>query len=200
MTPSQLEEHNRLYKEAVQIAGNEIIIQGHPRLSDPSSSVRAKLDRALQLFSRAIDLNPDNWSAMWYVGKIHQRYGDHSAAVEWFARAHNLNSGQVDVLREASLCAMDLGRSKEAISYATSALNLRQSDAGLQSNLALAFLLAGRLDEAKQSIEKATVADPADPIAKTLSQIIEHFIVASWVRPPSTPTELEKYWARRRRR
>jgi len=198
MTPSQLEEHNRLFKEAVQVAGNEIIIQGHPSVSEPSSAVRSKLDHALHLFSRVIELNPSNWSAMWYVGKIHQRSGDQSAALEWFARAHNLNAGQVDVLREASLCAMELGRSKEAISYATSALNLRPRDAGLQSNLALAFLLAGRLDEAKQSVERATVEDPTDPIAKTLSQMIEHFITASWVRPPSTTKELQGYWARRR--
>jgi tetratricopeptide (TPR) repeat protein len=199
MTPSQLEEHNRLCKEAVQIATSEIIIQGHRRLPEPGSSVRSKLDHALQLFSRVIDLNPDNWSAMWFVGKIHQRYGDQSAALEWFARAHNLNSKQVDVLREASICAMELGRSKEAISYASSALDLRPSDAGLQSNLALAFLLAGRLDEAKQSIKRATVEGPADPIVKTLSQMIEHFVVASWLRPPSTTKELLTYWARRRR-
>jgi tetratricopeptide (TPR) repeat protein len=199
MTPSQLEEHNRLYEEAVQIATSEIIIQGHRRLPEPGSSVRSKLDHALQLFSRVIDLNSDNWSAMWFVGKIHQRYGDQSAALEWFARAHNLNSKQVDVLREASLCAMELGRSKEAISYASSALDLRPSDAGLQSNLALAFLLAGRLDEAKQSIKGATVEAPADPIVKTLSQMIEHFVVASWLRPPSTTKELLTYWARRRR-
>ena len=197
MTPSQLEEHNRLYKEAIQIATNEIIIQGHPRVSDPSSSVRQRLDRALPLFSRVIDLNPDNWSAMWFVGKIHQRYGDQSAALEWFARAHNLNPGQVDVSREASLCAMELGRSQEAISCASSAVRIRPSDAGLQSNLAVAFLLAGRLDEAKQSIERAAVEDPANRIVKTLSRMIDHFI-ASRQRPPSTTTELERYWARRR--
>ncbi|MFZ0700525.1 MAG: tetratricopeptide repeat protein [Candidatus Acidiferrales bacterium] len=197
MTPPQLEEHNRLYKEAVEIVGSEIIIDGHPQAPESSSSVRSKLDNALQLFSRVIDLNPDNWSAMWFVGKIHQRYGDQSAALEWFARAHDLSAGQVDVLREASLCAMELGRSKEAISYASSALRVRPGDAGLQANLALAFLLAGRLDEAKQSIEKAKVEDPADPIARTLSEMINHFFVASLVRPPSTTKELQKYWARR---
>jgi tetratricopeptide (TPR) repeat protein len=199
MTPSQLEEHNRLYGEAVEVARNEILIQGHLRASEASSSARLKLDHALQLFSRVIDLNPDNCAAMWYVGKIHQRCGDQSAALGWFERAHNLNSGQVDVLREASLCAMALGQSKEAISYAMSASSLRPSDVGLQSNLALAFLLAGRLDEAKQSIERATVDDPADPIVKTLSQMIEHFIVASWQKPPNTTKELEQYWARRKK-
>lgn len=197
MTPSQREEHNRLYEEAVQIARNEIIIQGHQRLSEPSSSVRSKLDHASLLFLRVIDLNPYNWSAMWFLGKIHQRYGNLSAGLEWFVRAHNLNPSQVDVLREASLCAMDLGWTKEAISYSTSALRIRPSDVGLQSNLALALLLAGRLGEAKQFIEKATIEDPANPIAQTLSGMIEYFI-DSGKRPPSTTTELEKYWAQRR--
>src|SRR5215472_1135372 len=197
MTPSQLEEHNRLYKEALQIAGSEIIIQGHPRLPEVSSKVRSKLDRALQLFSRVIDLNPDNWPAMWHVGKIHQRHGDHAVALEWFIQAHNLNPEQVDVLREASICAMALGRSEEAISYASSALRIRPNDAGLQSNLAAAFLLAGRLDEAKQSIERALAEDPADRIAKLLSQMIEHFS-RSGEKPPTTTKELENYWTRRR--
>ena len=195
MTLAQVEEHNRLYKEAIQIANNEIIIQGHLRRYD--STARSRLDHALQLLTRVIDLNPNNWSAMWFVGKIHQRCGDQSAALEWFARAHNLNPGQVDVSREASLCAMELGRSKEAISYASSALRVRPSDAGLWSNLALGFLLAGRLDEAKQSIEKTKVEDPADPIAKTVSRMIEHFI-ASGQRPPSTTQDLQRYWAQRR--
>lgn len=198
MTSSQLEEHDRLYKQAVQIATTEIIIDGHPKLPEVSSSVRSKMDQALQLLSRVIDLNPNNWSAMWYTGKIHQRSGDYSGALEWFARTDNLNPGQVDVMREASLCAMELGRSKEAISYASSALDVRPSDAGLQSNLALAFLLANRLDEAKQFIEKATAADPTDPIAQTVSQMIEHFIGACWRRTPSTTKELQRYWARRR--
>lgn len=183
-------------KEAMQIVGNEIIIHGHPRPSEATLSVRSQLDHALRLFSRVIELNPSNWSAMWFVGKIHQRFGDHSVALEWFARAHTLNPGQVDVLREASLCAMELGRSKEAVPYASAALSLRPSDTGLQANLALALLLANRLDDAKQSIGKAMADDPADPIAKTLSRIIEHFVIANWVRPPSTTKGLQRYWAR----
>lgn len=199
MTPSQLEEHNRLYEQAVQIAKGEMIIQGHPRLPEPSATVRSKLDDALELFSRVIELNADNWPAMWHVGKIYQRYGNYSAAFEWFVRAHQSNPGQVDVLREASLCAMELGLSQEAISYAANALNLRPADTGLGANLALAFLLAGKLDEAKRAIEKATTEDPADSITRSLGQIIDHFISASWVRPPSTTKELERYWARRRK-
>lgn len=200
MTQLELEEHNRLYKEAVEIAKKEILSPGHPQTSESNPSVRSKLDHALELFSRVIDLNPDNWSAMWFVGKIHQRYGDQSAAIEWFERAHSLNPEQVEVLREASLCAMELGRSKEAILYASDALKGRPTDGGLQSNLALAYLLANKLDEAKQCIDKATVTDPADPIAKTVSRMIEHFIRASWQRPPSTTQELQQYRARRRRK
>lgn len=131
-------------------------------------------------------------------GQIYQRYGNELAALEWFARAHDLNPGQPDVSREASISAMALGRSDEAISYASSAVTVRPNDAGLQSNLALAFLLAGKLDQAKQYIEMAIVKDPANQIAKTLSRMIEHF-TRSGERPPTRTKELEEYWARRRR-
>jgi tetratricopeptide (TPR) repeat protein len=197
MTPSQVEEHNRAFERAIEIAREEILTQGVPKTSKPSSLFRSRLDLALQLLLRVIELNPNNWSAMWFVGKIHQRRNDHAMALEWFARAHDSNPPQVDVSREASISAMALGRSQEAISYASKALSSRPNDSGLQSNLALAYLLADNLDEAKRFVEKAMVRGPIDPIAKTISKMIDHF-VKSQQTPPSTTEELEKYWTLRR--
>jgi predicted Zn-dependent protease len=197
MTPEQIEDHNRTFEQAVQIVRPEIIIQGVQEPHEPTELVRSKLDHALELLSRVIELNPNNWSAMWFVGKIYQRYDDQSTALEWFVRAYNLNPSQVDVSREASLCAMAIGRSEEAISFASRALKARPGDSGLQANLALAFLLAGRLSEARASIKRATTGGTTDKIAETISRMIEHFM-ASREKPPSKTEDLEEYWKQRR--
>jgi regulator of sirC expression with transglutaminase-like and TPR domain len=80
MTPDQIEEHDSAFEQAAQIIKGEIIIQGHQPTSSAIPSVRSKLERALQLFARVLELNPRNWSAMWFVGKIHQRLSDQSGA------------------------------------------------------------------------------------------------------------------------
>jgi len=193
MTPEQIEEHNRIIEEAIRLIRGEVLIHGYQYPVSLHQSVRLKLERALSLFARALELNPENWSTMWFVGKVHQRLGDYSTGFKWLSRAHGINPSQADVAREASICAMYLGRSEEAISYARSALQSQPSNNGLQANLALAFLLAGRLDEARAAIDKAVAGDPADTISQTIREMVYYFIVFRR-RPPNTTATLEDYW------
>ncbi len=191
MTPEQIEEHNRTFNQAVQLVENEIILHGrqYPSLQP---SVRLRLDQALRMFARVLEINPRNWGAMWMIGKVYQRFGDPSTALTWFVRAHGIEPSQHDVAREASLCAMAVGRPEEAIEYAQSALRSQPSNSSLHANLAVAFLLAGRLDEARAAIDKAMMGDPADPISQTVRRMIDYFI-ASGRRPPNTVEALEEY-------
>jgi Flp pilus assembly protein TadD len=154
------------------------------------------LERGIELFARVLELNPKNWSAMWLVGKVYQRFGDQSAAFKWFVRAYEVNPSQIDVAREASLCAMSLGRSEEAISYAHRALESQPSNGGLQANLALAFLLAGQLNAAKTFSDKATASGVTDTISQTVSSMIDHFITVGQ-KTPITTAALEDYWKSR---
>jgi Flp pilus assembly protein TadD len=197
MTPDQIEEHNGAFEQAAQLIEGEIITQGHQPTSGATASVRSKLERALQLLARVLELNPANWSAMWLAGKIHQRLGNQSKAFALFVQAYQINQSQPDVAREASLCAMALGRSEEAIHYAQVAFQSQPSNNGLQANLALAFLLAGRLDEAKISIEKVTARSSADAVSKTVRSMIDHLIAAG-EKPPNTTAALEDHWRKMR--
>lgn len=194
ITPQEIEEHNHAFQEGSELVEGELLLQG---LQFPSmdQSVQARLRRGLELFARVLEINPLNWSAMWLVGKVHQRLGDQAMAYTWFARAHQVNPCQTDVAREASISAMSLGRSEDAIAYACSALKDRPSDTGLQANVALALLLAGRLDEARTAIRKALANDPADKASQTVLDMIDHFLTCG-ERPPSTTAALEDYWKR----
>jgi hypothetical protein len=70
MNPNQIKEHNRAFEQAAQLVKGEIIVHGHQPPCSPTASVRSKLERALHLFARSLELNPKNWSAMWLVGKV----------------------------------------------------------------------------------------------------------------------------------
>jgi tetratricopeptide (TPR) repeat protein len=195
LSPEQIEEHNRSHKRAFQLTQGEIMLQGRASASRPSWWTRRKLKRALKLVGRVLEINPENWSAMWLAGKIHQRLGDWVAALDSFARAYRINPEHADVSREASVSAMNAGRHEEAILYAESALRARPSDAGLHANLVLAYLLVDRLGDARPPIEKAIALDPSDGISRTIQKMIEHFDTTGRT-PPSTIEMLEKYWAR----
>src|SRR6266566_3962274 len=110
MTEQQTIEHNQSFEEASALIRNEIPLHERPNMPAPGWLLRRKLKRALSLFERVLQLKPENWSAMWLIGKVHQRFGDYNAALSWFERAYQINPSQPDVAREASMCAMDVGR------------------------------------------------------------------------------------------
>lgn len=193
MTPAEVEEHNRAFQDGSELVKGELLLTGSRAPACVDQSCRARLERALCLFARVLEINPKNWAAMWLAGKLHQRLGDDSAALAWFSKAHSENPSQPDVAREASICAMALGRSTDAIYYAQRALHSKPSDSGLQANLALAFLLAGRLDEAKTAVVKALAIDASDSVSQTIRSMTDHFADCR-KRPPSTTAALDKYW------
>jgi tetratricopeptide (TPR) repeat protein len=119
-----------------------------------------RLDKALQLaerswamelnlmFDRVLQINPQNWNATWLVGKAHHRLREFDPALDWFCRAQRIVRPNADVLREAAITAMELGRPAEAISFCLAAIEAKPDDPGLRSNLALATLFSGNAAEA----------------------------------------------------
>lgn len=197
MTEQQRIEHNRTFEEACAIVQDEIPLHERPTMPEPGWWMRRKLKRAISLFERVLTLNPENWSAMWLVGKVHQRLGDFAAALSWFERSYQVNPSQPDVAREASMCAMDIGRHDAAIVFAHRAVQIGPTSAGLHANLALAYLLAGRISDARASIEHSLSIDPADAISQTVAAITQHF-TANGRTPPATTSALLDYWRKNR--
>jgi len=197
MTEQQRLAHNKLFKKASAIVNDEIQFHDRPPLPQPGWWLRYRLKRALSLFERVLGLAPENWSAMWLAGMVHKRLGDKVAALALFERAYQVNPSQPDVAREASLCAMDIGRGDAAVVYAHRATQIEPECGGLHANLALACILAGRIDEAQRSIERSLAADASDTISQTIRGIVQHF-AANGRTPPKTTAELQNYWHRNR--
>jgi tetratricopeptide (TPR) repeat protein len=188
------QEARKLFDEAAAIVGDEILLHERQRMAAPGWFLRRRLKRALRLFNHVLELKPQSWNSMWLIAKVHQRLGDLEHAFSWMERAYQSNPSQLDVAREASLIAMDLGRKEAAVVYAHRATQLEKEDAGLMANLALAYLLANDLAQARATIARSLEMDPADGISKTIEGIIAHF-EREKKTPPCRTEELQKYWA-----
>lgn len=197
MTDAQISEHNRAFQEAAGIVQHEILLHERQNMPAPGWMLRRKLHRAISLFDRVLELSPENWSAMWFMGKVYQRLNDAEAALSWLDRAYQVNPSQPDVAREASMCAMEVGRHDAAISFAHRAVQIEPANAGLHANLALAYLIAGRVSDAQTTIERALSSDPQDNISQTIHAITKHF-TANGRTPPTTAPALLSYWAKSR--
>lgn len=196
MTEAERQKYDRIYKEATEFAMKEIHL--HDRRQRPAGWwLRFKLQRAFRELEKIVEVYPQSWSAMWFAGKIQERLGSPEGYLKWLARAYQANPSQLDVAREASMAAMNLGRNHDAIAYAHRALQIAPADAGLHSNLALAFLLAGKIPQAQESIAQALTVSPHDKISISVAEMIHHFST-SGNAPPNTNPALVRYWSRRK--
>lgn len=195
MTSAQVTEVKRVFEQATRLAEDEIPLHHRQDVPKPHWWTRRKLRRALSLFARVLQLQPEHWHAMWWAGMIHKRFGDYSTALGWFERASRVNPYEPEIAREACKCALELGRYDAAISLAVSAVKVSPEDAGLRSNLALALFLGGRATEAKAEIERAIAQDPSDEICRRVGCTIELFL-SSKEKPPNTLRALQN-WMRK---
>jgi tetratricopeptide (TPR) repeat protein len=167
--------HNALYQQGRRLIDGLIILDNQEPLPlDPGQQKR--LEEAIALFVEVVRINPGNWAAMWLLGKIYQRLGDYEHGLAWFSRAHRVNPDQPDVAREASIAAMDLRRSEEAIAFCERAIEATPNDPGLRANLALALLFSGKPGEARTVAQEALARDPADQITTQIVRIIEEVL------------------------
>jgi Flp pilus assembly protein TadD len=138
------------------------------------SEATAKLDRALIIF-------PNNWAGYWYRGRAFSLLGNHPAAKKSYLAARDLEPSKVAVGREITNECIDLGDLAEALVVAAATVKLSPQDSGLRSNLALALLLNGRVDEAFATTVEAQRLDPHDQITARL--LLAIYDVKSGKRP-----------------
>jgi tetratricopeptide (TPR) repeat protein len=167
---SDIDEHNALYQRATELVGFTTTIVPPVRLSWIQ---RWKVRRGIRLLERVVQLNPENWAALWVMGKAHQATGNNERALDAFSKSNLINPDHPDVAREASISAMECSRHDAAIAFAERAMALNPSDSGLHANLALAYLLSGQPQIAKVHVEQAYAMDSRDKITEAVRQIID---------------------------
>jgi Flp pilus assembly protein TadD len=86
--------------------------------------------------------------------------GDSREANTVFRAAYTLQPANPDVSHEYAQSCMALGLGKEAIDAARHAVTITPREAGLRSNLALGYLIAGETDDVRATIAAALSMDP----------------------------------------
>jgi len=167
--------HDDLYQRARNLIEGLILLHNE-RPPELDATARQRLEDAIPLFVEVVQINPNNWPAMWLLGKVYQRLSDNERALEWFARAHRVNPDQPDVAREASIAAMDVSRPTDAIAFCERALQVKPDDPGLRANLALALLFSDRASEAHTVAAEALRRDPRDEITALIVRVIEEVL------------------------
>lgn len=177
------DRHNRLYKEACALIDPYMRLHGVKRRD--ASTVRAKRDLAkgIDNLNTVVQMNPDNWAAYWIMGKAYQAQGRSSEACDAFASAYSIQKDNADVAREYMFECLNVGRTKEAVELAHTALRLRPQEPGLKANLALCLLVDAQLAEGLKMANEALQADPRDNITKTVKRIIEEVQAGKRAQP-----------------
>jgi Flp pilus assembly protein TadD len=86
MTRQQENDHDRSFAQAMALIKDDLRLSERPNLLAPDRTQRRNLTRASELLEHVLQINPDNWSAMWHLGKIYQRLEEHEVALGWFGR------------------------------------------------------------------------------------------------------------------
>ena len=181
ISPADAARHDEIFDEGVSLVEGEVLLDGSGPSGRPGMFARRKLQKAIERFQGALEINPKGWQSMWMLGKIHQRLESQAESLFWFKKAMALAPDEPDVARETGLAAFEAGNTELALQCCQAALDARLDDPGLMANLALAYLLGGDLAEAEGFVSKALELVPHDPVSEHLSQIIRE--VAEGTRP-----------------
>ena len=190
-TQDEADRHNALTDRAWSSVDSLILLEKSSPSSRPNWFARRKLRKAIDYFRQALDLNPDGWQAMWGIGKIYQRLGEHELSLEWFEHAHEKEPSQPDVAREAGLAARECGRAELGLKYCMVAVEIKPNDPGLMCNLALAHMIAGDDTSAVRWATDAVAGDPADDICKNVLRFAQEVTKGTRSRPRKIEELLE---------
>lgn len=168
--PAQAELHDALYTAAIDLFEPYFVEAGG--LAPTTETEIRQVRRACELFDRVLAIYPENWNAAWTLGMARRSVGDYEQSYQALHQAYALQSGNETVVREHTAACMITHRDEEALAVAHDIVGHVPADAGLISNLALAYLLVGQLNKATAAIAEATRIDQDDPITGRLRAVI----------------------------
>jgi tetratricopeptide (TPR) repeat protein len=164
------DELNAIYKNSCDIIIPYIRLDGVKEVIDPEKAEES-LKKGIDGLQKVLEINPDNWSARWMLGKAMQALGFHERAYEEFLTAHKKVSDQ-HIMRELALECLETNRFTQAVYYCHIAMEFDPNDYTLWSNMALAQLFKGDVDNAEKWANKSLEKIPGDLPALNILKII----------------------------
>jgi protein O-GlcNAc transferase len=117
------------------------------------------LQKAVDLFKRALKIQPDSFEIHNNLGNILQAFGDNEGAYQSFLQASKLNATNFGVFYNMGNALTSLGRFAGAINAYQQAAKLETTNADIHVNLGLAHKATGDLEAAISSFQDALTID-----------------------------------------
>ena len=120
-----------------------------------------KFIAATKYFNGAVQVDPKDPRALFYLGVALNRIGQHGAALESFQRMWRLKVTHRQLGLEAGWAAIAKGRTALAISLLEPYVKANPENAKAREFLGRAYIGDGRFDDAERELKRAIELDPA---------------------------------------
>jgi serine/threonine protein kinase/Tfp pilus assembly protein PilF len=190
-----LEKAITYYEQALKIEPNYArawvgLSAAHSRQADSGHlPVEEGYTKARKEVQKALELDPKLGEAHSVMGRIKVNYEwDWSGADAAYKRALELEPGNANVVRNAALLSVALGRLDEAIELDRQAIDLDPLQASAHHNLGLHAYYAGQLGVAEQAFRKVLELNPQRPLVRSCLGLI--YLAQS--KPEDALVEIQK--------
>lgn len=127
--------------------------------------------QALRLYSRAVQLRPDNADLLYREGLCHEKLSDYASAIRAYRTAIRNDTAHVHAWAHLGQALFQIGKYDSAIAAYEQAVRLEEDNPTILVNIALAWERKDSLERAAQSFERAVRACQPDQIARLYSQL-----------------------------
>jgi hypothetical protein len=109
--------------------------------------------KAMDNYTKALEIQPNNESALLSTARLYARQGQHDKAVDFFNKAIAV-APQAATYNELALAQQKLGKMADAQAAITKAIELEPANTRYRNNLASMLVTGGRSDEAVKQLEQ----------------------------------------------
>ncbi len=127
--------------------------------------------QALRLYTRAVQLRPDNADLLYREGLCHEKLSDYSSAIRAYGSAIRIDSGHVHAYAHLGQAFFQTGKYDSAIAAFEHAVRLEEDNPSLLVNIALAWERKDSIDRAAEAFVRAVRACQPDQIARLYGQL-----------------------------
>ncbi len=113
------------------------------------------LDKAMEQYTKALEAEPQNPSALASVARLHEKREQHAEAVDYFNRALKVAPNDASLYNDLGLTYSKMGKHAEAVEQLQRAIAIAPSTTRYANNLAVVQMNGGQTDNAMQTLLKA---------------------------------------------
>jgi hypothetical protein len=171
---------DEVFKRACQVMIENCFEPGPRSLT---VEVTAKVLEAIADLEKIAVQFPDQWRVFFFIGKGNSAIGELDRAYESLRRAYELEAETESVPRELAGICLELGKAGEAVQIGEKAAALQPDNPQTLGNLACAYLIDGRLQEAEATIRAALTIDAHDETNRLLQSVLHEICAGRRPQP-----------------